>query len=185
MNKAKLETLVIARAYTTMDALSAATLAKTLRRFAPAELGDAAWRAAIDTAIADLQDRGVMDARHRLRDRDVLDRCGRGDRDRAADRHAVALQRRRDPVHRGVEPRVVEHAVAGDQRGVVRPELRVRVNQRGDRPAVLREHVFDHARIISMLQNYPTATRRKVRRSDGIRLPTTHRLRERKGSRMR
>lgn len=74
MNKTKLETLVIARAFTTMDALSSVTLAKTLRRFAPLQISDVAWRTAIDTAIADLQQRGAMDARNRLRDRDLLTR---------------------------------------------------------------------------------------------------------------
>jgi hypothetical protein len=74
MNKTKLETLVIARAFTTMDALSSVTLAKTLRRFAPLQTSDVAWRTAVDTAIADLQQRGAMDARNRLRDRDLLTR---------------------------------------------------------------------------------------------------------------
>lgn len=74
MNKVKLETLVVARAYTTMDALSGPILAKTLRRFAPPGTNDVGWRAAIDGAVADLQNRGAMDARNRLRDRDLLAR---------------------------------------------------------------------------------------------------------------
>jgi hypothetical protein len=74
MNQGKLETLVIARAFTTTDALPATAFARSLRRFAPASLTDAAWRETIDAALGELRARAVINARHRLDDRDELAR---------------------------------------------------------------------------------------------------------------
>jgi len=74
MNKGKLETLVVARAFATAEALSSATLTKTLQRFAPASMTEGAWREAIDASLVTLRARDVMDERHGLRDRDELAR---------------------------------------------------------------------------------------------------------------
>ncbi len=74
MNEGKLETLVIARAFTTTDALSASAIAKTSQRFAPASVTEPAWRAAIDGTITKLRQRDVLDERCRLRDRNELAR---------------------------------------------------------------------------------------------------------------
>jgi len=74
MNQGKLETLVIARAFTSNDALSTTALARTLHRFAPAHMTEAAWRDAIEATLAGLRAGGVTDERNRLRDRDELAR---------------------------------------------------------------------------------------------------------------
>ncbi|MEO7732307.1 MAG: hypothetical protein ABIY55_15160, partial [Kofleriaceae bacterium] len=74
MNNGKLETLVIARAFATAEALSAAAFARALRRFAPASLTDSAWGEAIDAVVVGLRARAVIDDRNRLIDRGELAR---------------------------------------------------------------------------------------------------------------
>jgi hypothetical protein len=70
----RLQLLVLARAQTSSAPLSAAKHAAALQRFAPADLGAASWRVAIDAALQALIAQGAIGSTHGILDRDALGR---------------------------------------------------------------------------------------------------------------
>ena len=71
--RARVETLIIARAYTLRAAASATELLGALARFRAPDMTEAAWRAELVTVTSELR-RSTLDADHRLADRDELRR---------------------------------------------------------------------------------------------------------------
>ena len=70
----RLETLVIARAFTVTKPCKPAAIAGALRRFTPTNVTDVAFREAVSVAVTELRNRGILEPHNLLTDPDELSR---------------------------------------------------------------------------------------------------------------